>query len=60
MADGDFAALLAPGCAYFDESGNPIRPEDMAKVKIVTVDKCTDHAGKTYTPNAGTDRKSVV
>ncbi len=58
VADGDFAALLAPGCAYFDESGNPIRPEDMAKVKIVTVDKCTDHAGKTYTPNAGTTTHS--
>ena len=58
VADGDFAALLAPSCAYFDESGNPIRPEDMAKVKIVTVNKCTDHAGKTYTPNAGTTTHS--
>ncbi len=54
VADGDFAALLAPGCAYFDESGNPIRPEDMAKVKIVTVNKCTDHAGKSYKHTPGT------
>ena len=54
VADSDFAALLAPGCAYFDESGNPIRPEDMAKVKIVTVDKCTGHAGKSYKHTPGT------
>lgn len=54
VADGDFASLLAPGCAYFDETGNPIQPENMAKAKTVVVGECTDHAGKSYehTPGA--------
>ena len=54
VADGDFASLLAPGCAYFDETGNPIQPENMAKAKTVVVGECTGHAGKSYehTPGA--------
>ena len=52
-ADGNFAALLAPGCAFYDENGNPISPADMAEVKAVTVGQCVDHAGKTYSQNAG-------
>lgn len=54
VADGDFASLLAPGCAYFDETGNPIQPENMAKAKTVVVGECSDHAGKSYehTPGA--------
>lgn len=45
--DDNFAGLLAPGCAFFDESGSPILPEKMARVREVTVKQCTDHS-KTY------------
>ena len=53
-ADGDFAALLAPGCAYFDGDGNPMPLADVADARTVVVAQCTDHPGKTYTTNAGT------
>lgn len=53
-ADGDFAALLAPGCAYFNGDGNPILPGDMADATTVVVGECTGHAGKTYEHTPGT------
>ena len=53
-ADGDFAALLAPGCAYFDGDGNPMSLADVADARTVVVAQCTDHPGKTYTTNPGT------
>ena len=53
-ADGDFAALLAPGCAYFDGDGNPILPGDMADATTVVVGECTGHAGKSYAHTTGT------
>ncbi len=57
-ADGDFSALLVPGYAYFDENGNLIPEADMAKTKTVVVAACTEHPGRTYTPNAGTTTHS--
>ena len=57
-ADGDFSALLVPGYAYFDENGNLIPEADMARTQTVVVAACTEHPGKTYTPNAGTTTHS--
>ena len=57
-ADGDFSALLVPGYAYFDENGNLIPEANMAKTKTVVVAACTEHPGRTYTPNAGTTTHS--
>ena len=53
-ADNNFADFLAPGCAYFDENGNPIPPENMARVTTVVVGECTGHTGKTYEHTPGT------
>jgi methionine-rich copper-binding protein CopC len=53
-ADGDFAALLAPGCAYFDESGNPLLPAGIAEATTVIVGQCDGHGDKVYERNAGT------
>ena len=44
MAGDDFAALLEPGYAYFNEEGQLIQLEDMATAKTVRVGKCTDHS----------------
>lgn len=49
----DFASLLAPGCGYFTESGNPVLPEDVAALNTVVVGQCTDHGNKVYTHAAG-------
>ena len=51
-ADGDFGALLEDGCAYYDEGGNWIPPENMATAKKVIVKQCTDHS-KECVPNRG-------
>ena len=51
-ADGDFGALLENGCAYYDEGGNWIPPENMATAKKVIVKQCTDHS-KECVPNRG-------
>ena len=51
--DGDFARLLAPGCAYFDTSGNPILLADMAGATIVVVGSCADHLDKSYAHTPG-------
>jgi len=53
-ADGDYAALLADGCAYFDTNSMPVSPADVATLKRVTVKQCTDHSGRTYTHIPGT------
>ena len=51
--DGDFAALLAEGCAYFDANGTPILPADVADFNEVMVGPCTEHADKVYVHNPG-------
>lgn len=43
VEDGDYSALLESGCAFFDDSGNPIRLTYVAEKKTVTVKKCTNH-----------------
>ena len=57
-AGGDFSALLAPGYAYFDENDKPIPLSNMASTDTVFVKQCTEHPGRTYTPNAGTTTHS--
>ncbi len=52
VADDDFAALLEPGYAYFDNDGQLIPLEDMATAKTVRVGQCTDHS-KEYAINEG-------
>ena len=52
VADGDYAALLGEGCAYLDDNGNAITPENLANAKTLTVGQCTSHS-KAYDPNAG-------
>lgn len=54
LAEGDFAALLAQGCAFYDENGSAILAENAGTAKTLVVRQCTDHANKTYTANAGT------
>ena len=54
VADDDFAALLEPGYAYFDNDGQLIQLEDMATAKTVRVGQCTDHSDKSYSHNPGT------
>ncbi len=54
LAEGDFAALLAPGCAFYDENGSAILAENAGTAKTLVVRQCTDHANKTYTANAET------
>ena len=53
LAEGDFAALLAPGCAFYDENGSAILAENAGTAKTLVVRQCTDHANKTYTANDG-------
>ena len=53
-ADGDYAALLADGCAYFDANNMPVSPADVATLSRVTVKQCTDHLDRTYTHIPGT------
>ena len=50
VEDGNYAALLEEGYAYFDENGDPIQPKDMADALTVVVQQCTEH-NKTYTHN---------
>ncbi|MEY8231229.1 S-layer homology domain-containing protein [Oscillospiraceae bacterium 50-16] len=50
VEDGNYAALLEEGYAYFDENGDPIQPEDLANALTVVVQQCTEH-NKTYTRN---------
>lgn len=52
-ADGDFAALLAPGCAYFDRDGNPVPTENLAAATTLVVGPCTDHLPGNYEPSSG-------
>ena len=51
--DGNYAALLAEGFAFFDESGNALSPADLANAKTLTVKQCTNHQ-KTYAHDSGT------
>ena len=53
-ADGDFSALLEPGCAYFDENGKAILPANIAmkNPQTLSVSQCSGHV-KTYAPNTG-------
>ncbi len=53
LAEGDFAALLAQGCAFYDENGSAILAENAGTAKTLVVRQCTDHANKTYTANDG-------
>lgn len=55
-ADNNFAALLAPGCAFFDGSGNPILLKNMETAQLVTIGQCPGHPGKTYEHGAGTTK----
>ena len=41
---GDFASLLSPNCAFFDESGSPILLSDLAAVRTVVVGQCAGHS----------------
>ena len=50
----DLAALLAPGCAFFDSNGDLLLPADAAEVNTVIVGQCTGHPSKSYTHDAGT------
>jgi methionine-rich copper-binding protein CopC len=43
MANDNFGALLEDGCAYYDDSGNWLSPDDMATATKVIVKQCTDH-----------------
>ncbi len=52
VADNDFAALLEPGYAYFNEEGQLIPLEDMATATVVRIGQCTDHS-KEYAINEG-------
>ncbi len=52
VADDDFAALLEPGYAYFNEDGQLIPLADMAAATVVRIGQCTDHS-KEYTINEG-------
>ena len=52
VTDDDFAALLEPGYAYFDNAGQLIPLENMATAKIVRIGQCTDHS-KEYAVNSG-------
>ena len=52
VADDDFAALLEPGYAYFNEEGQLIPLADMAAATVVRIGQCTDHS-KEYTINEG-------
>lgn len=52
-AEGDFAALLAPGCSFFDESGAPLLPGAAAGEKTLVVGPCANHPGKAYEPADG-------
>ena len=54
VADDDFAALLEPGYAYFNEDGQLIPLADMATAKTVRVGQCTDHSDKSYSHDPGT------
>ena len=54
VADDDFAALLEPGYAYFDNDGQLIPLADMATAKTVRVGQCTDHSDKSYSHDPGT------
>lgn len=53
VADGDYAALLGEGYAFFD-GGSAISPENLASAKTLTVGQCTDHAKGEFKPVAGT------
>ncbi|MBD5118394.1 MAG: hypothetical protein HDT37_04700, partial [Clostridiales bacterium] len=53
-ADGDLAALLEPGYAYFDPNGSLLLPADAAEAKRIVIDQCPGHSGKTYTHTSGT------
>lgn len=44
--DGDLAALLEPGYAYFDGSGNLLRPEEAVGAKKFVIGQCPGHSGK--------------
>lgn len=52
VADGNYAALLGEGCAFF-EGGSAISPENLANAKTLTVGQCTNHSSKTYAHNSG-------
>ena len=52
VADDDFAALLEPGYAYFNEEGQLIPLADMAAATVVRVGQCTDQS-KEYAINEG-------
>ncbi len=53
LAEGDFAALLAPGCAFYDENGSAVLAANANAAKTLVVRQCTDHTNKTYTANDG-------
>ena len=52
-ADGNLAALLEPGYAYFDGNGSILLPADAAKAKTIVIGQCPGHLGKTYTHTSG-------
>ena len=53
-ADGNLAALLEPGYAFFDSKGNPLLPNDAANATTIVIGQCLDHSGKRYTHTSGT------
>lgn len=54
LAEGDFAALLAQGCAFYDENGSAVLAANANAAKTLVVRQCTDHTNRTYAANAGT------
>ena len=56
VADGNFAALLADGCAYFDENNRPVLPTDSVNTmpRRVFVRPCTDHEKQSCSHTPGT------
>ena len=52
VAGNDYAALLASGCAFFDENGKPIPLTEVKDKTTVTVKECTDHVYD-YTADPG-------
>ncbi len=52
-ADGNYAALLAPGYVFFDANNTPISPENAASAKTLVVGPCPGHPSKSYVHNPG-------
>ena len=59
-ADGNYAALLAPGYTYFDADGNPLLPADVATATTVVIGACTEHVKDSYKHEPGTTKHTWI